>query len=273
MIVGRRDADAKAMGRQAPPRPVTHALGHTYLIRRQILPAAKAALSGQLPRRYEFSAVEHFRALLKSTLKPGMRILDVGAGRRPAILPDARPPGTFYVGLDISEAELGEASTGSYDQVIVTDITRPHPALNEQFDLIVSFYALEHVKPLDDAFANMRAYLRPKGRLVAVLAGTFAGFALIHRLMPHRVGSWIQKRLYNRPPESTFPAYYHHCWYSRLERILKLWDRAEIAPYYTAASYFRFSRYVQAFFIGYEEWTYQRNHRNLASHYLVTAVA
>jgi SAM-dependent methyltransferase len=207
-----------------------------------------------------------------------MRILDVGSGRRPAILPDDRPPGTFYVGLDISEAELGKAARGAYDQVIVTDITRPHAAPKDQFDkdqfdLVLSFYVLEHVKPLEEAFANMRAYLRPGGRLIACLAGTFAGFALINRLLPHRVGSWIQKRLYNRPPESTFPAYYHHCWYSRLERILKPWAQSEIAPYYTGGSYFRFSRYVQALYIGYEEWAYQRNHRNLASHYLVTAVA
>lgn len=199
--------------------------------------------------------------------------MDVGSGKHPTILPQDRPPGTYYVGLDVSEAELRKAPEGSYDQVIVSDVANMIHGLNGQFDLIVTWFVLEHVKPLDGAFENMRTYLRPGGCLIAVFSGTFAAFALLNRAIPQPIGRWILKRLFGRPIESTFPAHYHHCWYSALERMLISWTQSQIVPYYTGAGYFRFSRVLRAIYVGYEEWTFLRTHRNLASYYLVTAVS
>ncbi len=121
--------------------------------------------------------------------------------------------------------------------------------------------------------SNMRSCLVPGGRLIAVFPGTFAAFALASRIVPDRARRWIIPRLFGKPPQATFPAYYDHCWYSALERLLSSWECAEIVPYYLGANYFRFSQFLLALYVGYEEWTYLGDHRNLASYYLVTAVS
>jgi SAM-dependent methyltransferase len=238
------------------------------------IPAAmKAAFRGHLPPRYGPKLQDRYRALIEPSLRPDVRILDVGSGRHPNVLPLDRPAGSHYVGLDISEAELNKAPEGSYDRVVVSDVGDGVGHLSGEFDLILTWFVLEHVKRLDAAFSHMRNYLRPGGRLVAGFPGTFAAFALINKVLPHRIGSWVLQQLFDRDPESTFPAYYDRCWYSALERILRPWERWEIEPYYIGASYFRFSRLLQALYIGYEEWTYRNDRRNLASYYLVTATA
>ena len=238
-----------------------------------ILAAMRGAYRGRLPPRYEHKLQDRYRALFEPSLRPGIRILDVGSGRQPTLLPEDRPAGTYYVGLDVSASELRKAPEGSYDRVVVSDVGDRVAELTGEFDLTLSWFVLEHVKRLDAAFSHMHSYLRPDGRLVVGFPGTFAGFALINKIIPHRIGRWVLQKVYGRPPESTFPAYYDRCWYSALERILRPWDRWEIESYYIGASYFRFSRLIQALYVGYEEWTYLNDRRNLASYYLVTATS
>ncbi len=121
-----------------------------------------------------------------------MQILDVGSGRLPCRTPDLRPSDCHYVGLDISAAELAAAESGSYDECVVADIAGPRDQeLVGRFDLVVSFQVLEHVRPLDRALDNMHAYLRPGGRLVAQMSGTFAPFSLLGKVMPQRPKVWL----------------------------------------------------------------------------------
>lgn len=238
-------------------------------------PAAQAgwnALHGRLPDRYDRELADDFKSRVYRALAPGMSILDVGSGRFPAVPADERPAGSRYVGLDISRSELDRAGVGSYDSLVVADLVDPLPALVEGFDLIVSFQVLEHIKPLDQAVENMRRYLRPGGRLVAQLSGTFSLFAVANRLIPHRAASYLLLHLLRRDPETVFPAHYHHCWYSGLERMLAHWSSVEIVPSWRAASYLGFSRPLQAAYLAYEEWARLGDRRNLATYYIVDAV-
>ncbi len=200
-----------------------------------------------------------------------MAILDVGSGRRPTIPLEERPPGCHYVGLDLSASELARAPDGSYDEVWVADVVDHLAALEGQFDLVISWQVLEHVKPLDAAFGNFHSYLRPGGRFIGQFSGTFAFFALGSRVIPHSVAKWAMKTLLDRDPETVFPATYHHCWDGALRRILKPWSSYEIVPRYSGAPYLRFSRIVQRGYLIFEDWAYRGRHRNLATHYLVEA--
>jgi len=80
---------------------------------------------------------EALQVCVRPLLKPGVAILDVGAGRSPMIAPEHRPPGCRAVGLDISEDELRSAAPGAYEHTMAHDITKPLP-VGELFDLVLS---------------------------------------------------------------------------------------------------------------------------------------
>jgi len=180
-------------------------------------------------------------------------------------------PDSGYVGLDISLNELRRAPRGSYDEFVAADVVETQEELRDRFDLIVSWQVLEHVKPLDAALDNLRSYLRPGGRMVALLSGSFSAFGLVNRVLPARAGVWAMERLLHRDPETVFPAHYDRCHHSGLVRVLGTWSRADVVPLYRGAVYFRFSRWLQAAYLAYENWASSACHRNLATHYLLDA--
>jgi hypothetical protein len=141
--------------------------------------------------------------------------------------------------------------------------------LEGEFDIVVSWQVLEHVKPLAVALANIRSYLRPGGLFVAHLSGTFSPFGLANRVIPQRAAVWLMHRLLDRDPTSVFPAYYDKCWYSALESLGRCWKTFSVHPRYAGAGYFRFSPMMQRLSLAYEEWTIRSGHYNLATHYLL----
>jgi len=225
----------------------------------------------RLPPRYEQDWVGQFEALFAPDLIERVSILDVGSGRRPALPPSRRPAGCRYVGLDVSRAELDAAPSGAYDEVVVGDIAKGVPALDDRFDLVISWQVLEHVKPVHAALENIRSYLRPGGHFVAVLSGRFALFSLLGRMLPDSVGAWAMQRLLDREPDTVFPAPYDGCYYDALARLLAPWSRWEIVPHYYGAMYLSFAPMLEALYVIYENWAERGDHRNLATHYLVSA--
>jgi SAM-dependent methyltransferase len=241
--------------------------------RASVAQTVRRAFRDQLPPRYETDFWDaRFNERLSSLLAPGQRILDVGAGARPTIAEPDRPAGCHYTGLDISRSEMEKAPIGSYDAVVVGDITRPMPELSAQFDLVLSWLVLEHVRPLDVAFDNLRSYLRPGGVFLAQLSGAFSLHALLNRLLPSALSRRILKRIQNREPDTVFRAHYDRGWYTALDRCFdRGWQRAEITPLFTGAGYLDFSPALRAIYISYEEIAYRANLRNLAAYYLVEA--
>ncbi len=207
------------------------------------------AVPRYFPARYQREAWflgEQFDQCIAAALRPDMRILDLGSGRTPAPGAGSRPPR----GRPLA----------------------PGPALEDRFDLVLSFQVLEHVKPLEAAFENMIAYLKPGGRLVAQMSGTFSLFGLINQVLPQALAVWVLRKATRRSPESIFPAHYHHCWASKLERMVSSCSEREVRPLYLGADYFTFFSPLARLYLVYEDRAMRGGHRNLASHYLVTAV-
>lgn len=231
----------------------------------------RSALQGRLPPRYRDFWRGPFAAELDGALVPGIQILDVGSGAEPTLSPEARPPGSRYVGLDVSPHEFTRAQGGSYDETVIANVCDHLPELVGRFDLILSFQVLEHVEPLGDAIENMRSYLQPGGLMVHRLSGGRSLASLLNRGMPESLASWLEVRLRGRDPDSIFPATYDHCTYSDLKTMLRDFSSLTIVPQYTGALYFRFLRPLQAAYLGFEEWTYRREKHDLASYYVVSA--
>jgi SAM-dependent methyltransferase len=232
---------------------------------------ARAGRRPELPDRYHEAWRDDFDAAVEDLLVPNVRVLDIGAGRTPAIAPQDRPSGCHYVGLDSSGSELSLAGESAYDEVIVADIAVSSPSRPEAFDVAVSWQALEHVKPLERAVANIHDYLRPGGALVAQVSGKFSVFAVANRLLPGRVGTAALRTLLRRDPETVFPAYYDRCYATALARVFAAWSSVRIVPRYRGAVYLAFSDSLERLYLRYEDWALRSRHENLATHYLVVA--
>lgn len=221
--------------------------------------------------RYRVDWQVPFQEAARSALTPGSVVIDIGGGRQPALLKGALPADVTYIGIDLSAGELASAPTGSYDRTIVADVGARLPDLAGCADLIISWQVLEHVAPLDAAIANMHLYLRPGGLLVAQLSGGRSAFALVNRLLPHRLAKLAMERLLQRNPELVFPASYDRCTFSGLSGLFAGWSEVRIIPQYRGAGYFRFLRPLQALYLRYEDLLVRGKHRDLATHYLIVA--
>lgn len=228
--------------------------------------------AGLLPPRYGHRMQDDFLQRLAPLLAPGVSVLDVGAGRSPTIARERRPPGCRYVGLDISQRELDCAGEGAYDRSIVHDVTVPlRLGAEPPFDVVISWQVLEHVKPIDRAFENLRQLTRPGGTMLAQISGSFAAFALLARIVPHDLRVRAMERFLGHPEELKFPTHYDRCYARALERVLAPWSSVTLQPYYRGAVYFGMSRPLQRAYLCYESMAERRGMRNLATHYLVAA--
>ena len=226
----------------------------------------------ELPARYAGRWRDEFERRVYARLSAGVRILDLGSGANPVLPSVERPQDSFCVGLDISRQELEKAPQGSYDEWCVTDAAHFVADLENDFDLIVSWQVLEHVKPLGLAIENCRKYLLPGGAFIALFSGSLSAFGVLNRVVPKQLGIGAMKHLLGRDPETVFPAYYDGTRYSPLRRHFQTWESAEIVPLFRGAGYFSFSRPLQRGYLAYENWAAESNRVNLATHYLVEAV-
>jgi SAM-dependent methyltransferase len=224
-----------------------------------------------LPARYYEDWRAPFYARTAEALSDGAEILDVGSGARPALARHLRPRSCTYVGLDVSAVELERAGDGAYDETQVIDLSERRRELEGRFDLIVSWQVLEHVKPLDAALENLRAYLRPGGLMVAQLSGKFSAYAVVASLVPARLGELASQRLLSRDPETMFATHYDRCYDRALRELLRPWSEWEIVPRYRGGGYFDFSPALREAYLMYENWICRHGFSSLATHYLIRA--
>ena len=222
-------------------------------------------------RRYEEVWGTEFWGLVHGALRPGISILDVGAGRRPTIAVGGRPAGVTYVGLDASGEQLETSPAGSYDETVVTDASRPLPALVGRFDLIVAWQVLEHFRELRPAAQAFHSYTRDDGWFVACLSGRHAAFAVANRLLPDQLGARLVSRLRRRPLDEVFTAHYDLCDERGLRHAFSDWSELHVFPLWRGADYFEHLPRLRAAYIRYEDWAIRRRFGNLATHYVVAA--
>ncbi len=224
-----------------------------------------------LPARYDEEWGTEFWEFVDPVLVPGATVLDIGAGRRPTILPERRPEGVRYVGLDISPSELESSDPGSYDEIVVADAEAVVPELAGRFDLIVAWQVLEHFRDLPAAAAAIHTYAKEGGWFVSVLSGRRAAFSVANRILPSALGSRLVALLMRREVETVFPAHYDHCDESGLHEAFSDWEEVHVFPLWRGASYFTRLPGLRRMYVVYENWAMEHGHRNLATHYAIAA--
>lgn len=237
--------------------------------------ASNAGSPPWLPARYRDPWVAPFVDRALAELGPGAGVLDVGSGARPAIAREQLPDGCVYVGLDISGEELRRAEPGAYDEMLEGDICTKLATTEGRFDRVVSWQVLEHVSSMRAALATQHAALVPGGRMVAMLSGAWAMHALAARVIPYRMSTRLQRRLLNIVPEDKFPTRFDGCTDRSLRRLLADggWASWEVVPLYRSGVYLEFFQPLQRAYVAYENWAARGPRANLATHYIVDAVA
>jgi SAM-dependent methyltransferase len=174
--------------------------------------------------------------VLPGLLRPGLRILDVGGGKHPAIsLQTKKELGLYIVGLDISETELAQAPHGAYDALVVGDVAAV--SIPGKYDLVFSRAVLEHVADPAAAIANLAGALVPGGVMAHVMPCRNAPFAILNRWLGNRVARRLLFAVFpEKQIDSGFPAYYRDCTPAGLSRACGECglEVVKVMPYYNS---------------------------------------
>jgi 2-polyprenyl-3-methyl-5-hydroxy-6-metoxy-1,4-benzoquinol methylase len=126
------------------------------------------------------------KALAAAGLRPGERVLDVGA-KRGGLALRARETGLDidYVGLDVSEENVRAAALLQLD-VRQADVTKPLPIGAAEFDCVFCLEILEHLTSAVAMLEEMRRVIRESGRAVISVPSPY---------------SWVEvyRELFGRP--------------------------------------------------------------------------
>jgi 2-polyprenyl-3-methyl-5-hydroxy-6-metoxy-1,4-benzoquinol methylase len=196
----------------------------------------RSIIAGFLPRCAADGPRDFRDRVLPGLLKPGLRVLDVGGGKRPAIsLQTKQELGLYIVGLDVSEAELAQAPPGAYDATVVGDVAVA--SIPGQYDLVFSRAVLEHVTDPVGAVANLARALVPGGIMAHVMPCRNAPFAILNRWLGNRAARRLLFAIFPEKREhSGFLAYYRECTPGRLSRACRDsgLEVVNLIPYYNS---------------------------------------
>jgi len=121
---------------------------------------------------------DHQAAVLQSKLDlfPGCRVLDYGCAKAPTLrkvvlnTPDIEP----YL-FDVTDKYVPFWKT--YPKPAKYASFTPDPSWRNGLDVVLSFYALEHVADLDEAVGNIKCLLKPGGIFYFIVPNVYANIA------------------------------------------------------------------------------------------------
>lgn len=158
-----------------------------------------------LPAETAYSR-RHFHKLIETAgLKPGDRVLEIGAGmgRFTRMFADA---GYDIVASDISAGQIDalKARFPRVDAFVADAAMLPDP--DRPYDAVVGFFALHHLPDLRAAFACFARVLKPGGRVAFCEPNAFYVPFYLQVLLTPRMRWSVEKGICNMRPAIMTPA-------------------------------------------------------------------
>lgn len=136
-----------------------------------------------------FAALEARPEAAGPAAGPTVDALDAGCGRRSA-LTKFRGRIRRFAGIDIHEPPPG--ALPHLDDFVLVDVCGdPSAIADDSFDVVLSSFTVEHFVDPPRAFANLRRWLRPGGRLVLTTVNRRHPFVALYLGLP----AWLQRPL------------------------------------------------------------------------------
>lgn len=202
-------------------------------------------------RYYRGYVDEHelFDGMIRARLRPGMSVLDAGAGRGLMYPHDYGEIAGRMVGVDTDPAVHHNPNV---DETVLAPLeTLPFP--DATFDLVVSKYVFEHLDRPQAVMMELRRVMRAGAHLLVHTPNRRHYVALAARLTPTRFHAWFNESR-GRPAEDTFPTRYRANTRPTLERLAMAtgFRVVEFRAIETKPDYLTFSPIAYRAGIGYE---------------------
>lgn len=152
---------------------------------------------------------------------PNNVVLDVGGGHYCPFAQQRDPSmGTKIIAADISSEQLQRNTM--VDDVVACDACRALPFKDDSVDLVVTRTLMEHLANNEVFLSETLRVLRPGGRTLHVFPGRYAPFAILNRILPHRMVVAVLFAVFPRWRDHCgFPAYYTNCYAPRISTIMR----------------------------------------------------
>jgi ubiquinone/menaquinone biosynthesis C-methylase UbiE len=149
-------------------------------------------------------ATEIYEALIRDSMRPGMRVLDLGCGRG-GVLEQLGEDVTAPLGLDPDWQSLHEHRLPALPRAVA--LADALPLRDNCLDLVLCSWVFEHLSDPPRVLAEIKRVLRPGGRLIFLTPNAQSLIALINRGL-HPLQHTLVPKLYGRADADTFPLAY-----------------------------------------------------------------
>jgi len=149
-------------------------------------------------------ATEVYEALIRTYLRPGQTIVDLGCGRG-GVLEQLGAAAQRPLGIDPDFASLAGHRLPDLPRAVALADALPLGAAS--VDLVLASWVLEHLTDPARTFAEIARVLRPGGAFIFLAPGAHSPAALINRLLGP-LQRWLVPRLYGRQAADAFPVVY-----------------------------------------------------------------